>query len=50
MVERARFVEVRAAQPAVLEAPPSWRARLPNGVVIEGSGALGSMLAALAGL
>jgi hypothetical protein len=41
------FVEVRA--PAV-EAPSPWRARLPNGVVIEGAGELAGALAMLAAL
>lgn len=48
---QARFVEVRAtaAAPAV-EAPSPWRARLPNGVVIEGAGDLAGALAMLAAL
>jgi hypothetical protein len=48
---RACFVEVRAKRPAAIEvAPSAWRARLPNGVVIEGGGDLSGLLAALAGL
>lgn len=45
---QARFVEVRASTPA--EAPSPWRARLPNGVVIEGAGELAGTLAMLARL
>jgi hypothetical protein len=48
---RACFIEVRAKQPSAIEgAPGAWRARLPNGVVVEGSGELGGALVALAGL
>jgi hypothetical protein len=48
---RAGFVEVRAKEPPAIEgAPGAWRARLPNGVVIEGSGELSAALVALAGL
>lgn len=49
-VEKAqpRFVEVRA--PAAVEAPSPWRAQLPNGVVIEGTGELAGALAMLARL
>jgi transposase len=48
-VTRPRFVEVRATQAAAPAAPsPSaWRARLLNGVVIEGTGELGGVLEAL---
>lgn len=46
---RARFVEVRATA-AAAELPSSWRARLPNGVVIEGTGELAATLAMLARL
>jgi hypothetical protein len=47
---RARFVEVRATQAVPTGAPSAWRARLVNGVVIEGTGDLGGALAALARL
>jgi len=47
---RARFVEVRATGPAAPEVPSRWCVRLPNGVVIEGTGELGGTLAALARL
>lgn len=43
-----RFVEVRSA--AAAEAPSPWRARLPNGVVIEGTGELTEALTMLARL
>jgi DNA-binding Lrp family transcriptional regulator len=44
----ARFVEVQATRPAgPVEMPRPWRARLPNGVVIEGAGELGGVLEAL---
>jgi hypothetical protein len=43
----ARFVEVRAIRGAATETPSAWRARLPNGVVIEGAGELGGVLEAL---
>jgi len=47
-VAPARFVEVKATWPAAPVAMPSaWRARLPNGVVIEGTGELGDVLEAL---
>jgi hypothetical protein len=47
-VPPARFVEVRTTPPAAPGAMSSpWRARLPNGVVIEGSGELGGVLGAL---
>jgi hypothetical protein len=45
---QARFVEVRTRAPA--EAPSPWRAQLPNGVVIEGTGELAGALAVLAAL
>jgi hypothetical protein len=45
---QGRFVEVRAA--AAVEAPSPWRVRLPNGVVIEGTGELAGTLAVLAAL
>lgn len=45
---QARFVEVRTSTPN--EAPSPWRARLPNGVVIEGTGELAGALAVLAAL
>jgi len=45
----ARFVEVRATAVAA-ELPSAWRARLPNGVVIEGTGELAGTLAMLARL
>jgi hypothetical protein len=35
------------AQAASIEPPSAWRARLPNGVVIEGTGELGGVLEAL---
>ena len=47
---RARFVEVRATAPAPMQTQGAWRARLPNGVVIEGAGELSGALAALARL
>jgi hypothetical protein len=47
---RARFVEVRATGSVALEGPSGWRARLPNGVVIEGTGGLSGALAALSRL
>ena len=43
----ARFVEVRAIREAAAETPSAWRARLPNGVVIEATGELGGVLEAL---
>lgn len=43
-----RFVEVRST--AAVAAPSPWRARLPNGVVIEGAGELAGTLAMLARL
>jgi len=43
----ARFVEVRAIRGAAAEGPSAWRARLPNGVVIEATGELGGVLEAL---
>lgn len=43
----ARFVEVRATEAASGEARGAWRARLPNGVVIEGAGDLAGALVAL---
>jgi len=46
-VAGARFVEVKAAPTPAGETTGSWRARLPNGVVIEGSGELGRVLEAL---
>jgi hypothetical protein len=46
-VAEACFAEVKAAPAPALEATGSWRARLPNGVVIEGSGELGRVLEAL---
>lgn len=42
-----RFVEVKANRPAPPETPNAWRARLPNGVVVEGSGDLGAVFEAL---
>jgi hypothetical protein len=42
-----RFVEVKASRPTPPEMPSAWRARLPNGVVVEGSGDLGAALEAL---
>jgi hypothetical protein len=48
--KQARFVEVRAAAAATIEAPRPWRAQLPNGVVIEGAGELAGTLAMLARL
>lgn len=42
-----RFVEVKASRPEPAEPSRAWRARLPNGVVVEGSGDLGAVLAAL---
>jgi hypothetical protein len=42
-----RFVEVKASHAAPPETPSAWRARLPNGVVVEGSGDLGAVLEAL---
>lgn len=45
----AKFVEVGAARAEIPLA--SWRARLPNGVVVEGSGAIdGELLSQLAAL
>jgi len=46
-VARTRFVEVKAARPTPVEMAGAWRARLPNGVVIEGTGELGGVLEAL---
>jgi hypothetical protein len=44
----SRFVEVQATRPAIaFETPSAWRARLPNGVTIEGTGELGGVLEAL---
>jgi hypothetical protein len=43
----ARFVEVRATEAASVERLCAWRARLPNGVVIEGAGDLAGALVAL---
>lgn len=48
-VERRRFVEVAAA-PAAREPEAAWRARLPNGVVIEGTWGLGDVVEALSRL
>jgi len=48
-VRRPRFVEVTAA-PISAEPPAAWRARLPNGVVIEGTTELGSVVEALSRL
>ena len=45
--QRPRFVEVQASRPAPSETPSAWRARLPNGIVVEGSGDLGAVLEAL---
>lgn len=45
---QGRFVEVRSA--AAAEATSPWRAQLPNGVVIEGTGELTEALAMLARL
>jgi hypothetical protein len=45
---QGRFVEVQAA--AAVETPSPWRARLPNGVVIEGAGELAGAVAMLARL
>ena len=47
--ERRRFVEVAAA-PAGREPAAAWRARLPNGVVIEGTRGLGDVVEALSRL
>jgi hypothetical protein len=53
---RSRFVEVqthavmRASSDAVDSAPSRWRARLPNGVVLEGSTDLLRVIEALAKL
>jgi hypothetical protein len=44
----ARFVEVKAIRgAAAVETPSAWRARLPNGVVIEATGELAGVLEAL---
>ncbi len=42
-----RFVEVKAGRSVASETPSAWCARLPNGVVVEGSGDLGAVLEAL---
>jgi hypothetical protein len=43
-----RFVEVKTSRdPAPRVAASAWRVRLPNGVVVEGSGDLGAVLEAL---
>jgi hypothetical protein len=52
-VRKPRFVEVLSSAVTLASsdsAPASWRARLPNGVVIEGSSDLGSVVGALAKL
>lgn len=46
---RPRFVEVRAEGSSAGEAG-AWRARLPNGVVIEGNAGLGEAVEALSRL
>jgi hypothetical protein len=50
---KARFVEVRAGAltaASSASAPSGWRARLPNGVVLEGTTDLGVVLEALSKL
>lgn len=44
---KPRFVELKVAEPARGGSAGAWRARLPNGVVIEGEGALAGALEAL---
>ena len=45
-----RFIEVKAERPVVSSYETAWRARLPNGVVVEGNSPLGPVVAALAQL
>jgi hypothetical protein len=42
-----QFIEVKAEQPVVASYETAWRARLPNGVVVEGNSPLGPVVAAL---
>ena len=53
-VRKPRFVEVRAStaktDTSLTAASSTWRARLPNGVVLEGATDLGVAIAALAKL
>ena len=46
-VAPARFVEVKTTRATPAEPSGAWRARLPNGVVIEGTAELGGVLEAL---
>ena len=45
-----RFVEVKATRPEASVRETAWRARLPNGVVLEGSSPLGPVVEALSRL
>jgi hypothetical protein len=45
-----QFIEVKAERPVVASYETAWRARLPNGVVVEGNSPLGPVVAALAQL
>jgi hypothetical protein len=47
---KPRFVQVQAAAPPTSEPASTWRARLPNGVVLEGSSDLAHVVEALAKL
>jgi len=44
---RPRFVELKVAPERTVDRAGAWRARLPNGVVIEGEGELAGALEAL---
>lgn len=44
---RPRFVELKVAEERSVDRAGTWRARLPNGVVIEGEGELAGALEAL---
>jgi hypothetical protein len=45
-----RFVQVQAVEPSTPEPGSTWRARLPNGVVLEGRSDLARAIEALAKL
>ncbi|MCP5057487.1 MAG: hypothetical protein GY937_12295 [bacterium] len=45
-----RFIEVKAARSGLPLSGSPWRARLPNGVMLEGSSPLGPVVEALARL
>jgi len=48
--QKPRFVQVQAAEVATPEPLSTWRARLPNGVVLEGRSDLARVVEALAKL